>query len=173
MAVAAGTILGLVWVHKEGERPRFPSAGVWEAGSSRVQGGRTQTRAGVWPGLRVELPLLAPPAEATLALELFWPQTGWLEVGGMGRAGVTGHWKDVGEEQVVETPGCRVPRCLGQPRVEDLGAKAGPSPGAEGPGAAARFVQVSEISASRHAENLQGQVASAYPERKPVLRGDR
>lgn len=75
-----------MWVHKESERPRFPSAGVREAGSSRVHGGRTQTRAGMWPGLRVELPLPGPPAEATLALELFWSQPGWLEVGGMGRA---------------------------------------------------------------------------------------
>lgn len=40
----------------------------------------------MWPGLRVELPLPGPPAEATLALELFWSQPGWLEVGGMGRA---------------------------------------------------------------------------------------
>ena len=44
MGVAAGTILGLVWVHKEGERPRFPSAGVREAGSSRVHGGRHKPR---------------------------------------------------------------------------------------------------------------------------------
>lgn len=73
----------------------------------------------------------------------------------------------------METPGCRVPRCLGQPRVEDLGAKAGPSPGAEGPVAAARFVQFSEISTSWHAENLEGHVVSACTERKPVLRGDR
>lgn len=86
MGVAAGTILGLVWVHKEGERPRFPSAGVWEAGSSRVQGGRTQTRAGVWPGLRVELPLLASPAERPR-----WPwscsghrQAGWRWAGWAG-----------------------------------------------------------------------------------------
>lgn len=73
----------------------------------------------------------------------------------------------------METPGCRVPRCLGQPRVEDLGAKAGPSAGAEGPVAAARFVQFSEISTSWHAENPEGQVVSACTERKPILRGDR
>lgn len=37
----------------------------------------------------------------------------------------------MGEKQAVETPECRVPRCLGQAKVEDLRADPEPSPGVQ------------------------------------------